>query len=314
MSEVKSQEPETGVVASRRELVALARERLESPRGRAARVKTQFGGARASRFHGRGMEFSEVRAYQAGDDVRSIDWRVTARTGRPHSKLFEEERERPVWIVVDLGPSMRFGTRDAFKSVAAARAAAVLAWEAHGEGERVGGIVLAPGSTVELPPARTRRHLLRFLDVLATGTAVEGEALADDLESQLRWLAPRVRSGSRVVVVSDFYAHDEALALALRVLARRAEVTLVHVFDPLESTPPPAGRYRVSDGREVRSVASGRGSAWQQAITREFDARKDALDEMARRHRMQLVSLRTDDAPAAALAAARGHIAKAGAA
>jgi len=314
VSEPKSTSLGAGVVATRRELVALASEQPLSPRGRAARVKTQFGGARASRFHGRGMEFSEVRAYQPGDDVRSIDWRVTARTGRPHSKLFQEERERPVWLVVDLGPSMRFGTRDAFKSVAAARVAAVLGWEAHAEGERVGGIVLAPGSSVELPPARTRRHLLRFLDVLAAGTAAPGESLADDLESQLRWLAPRVRGGSRVVVVSDFYAYDEALDLALRVLARRAEVTLVHVFDPLECTPPPAGRYRVSDGREIRSVTSGRGSAWQQAITREFEARSHALAELSRRHRMQLVSLRTDDAPAAALAVARGRIARAGAA
>jgi uncharacterized protein (DUF58 family) len=314
VSDANPKHSEAGIVATRRELVALARERLESPRGRAVRVKTQFGGTRASRFHGRGMEFSEVRAYQAGDDVRAIDWRVTARTGRPHSKLFEEERERPVWLVVDLGPSMRFGTRTAFKSVAAARAAAVLAWQAHGDGERVGGVVLAPGSTVELPPARTRRHLLRFLDVLATGTAVGGDAPADDLEAQLRWLAPRAKAGSRVVVVSDFYALDEALELALRVLARRAEVTLVHVFDPLESTPPPAGRYRVSDGREVRSVASGRGSAWQHAITHEFEARSQALAELARRHRMELVSLRTDDAPGAAIAAARGRTTQAGAA
>ncbi len=246
-----------------------------------------------------------MRAYQAGDDVRSIDWRVTARTGRPHSKLFEEERERPVWLVVDLGPSMRFGTRGAFKSVVAARAAAVLAWEAHGEGERVGGIVVAPGSTVELPPARTRRHLLRFLDVLATGTSAQSDVPADDLESQLRWLAPRVRAGGRVVVVSDFYAHDEALALALRVLARRCEVTLVQVYDALESTPPPPGRYRVSDGREIRSVTSGRGGAWQQAIAREFEARSEALRELARRQRMDLVPLRTDEAPALVLGAAR---------
>jgi uncharacterized protein (DUF58 family) len=251
------------------------------------------------------MEFAEVRAYQAGDDVRTIDWRVTARTGRPHSKLFEEERERPVWMVVDLGPSMRFGTRGAFKSVAAARAAAVLAWEAHGDGERVGGIVIAPGSTVELPPARTRRHLLRFLDVLATGTAAEGETTADDLESQLRWLASRVRAGRRVVIVSDFYAHDEALALAVRVLARRCEVTLVHVYDALESTPPPPGRYRVSDGREIRSVTSGRGGAWQQTIARDFEARSEALRELTRRQRMELIPLRTDEAPSQVLGAAR---------
>jgi uncharacterized protein (DUF58 family) len=308
VSDANSPRSQAGVVATRRELVALGRERLESPRGRAARVATQFGGPRASRFRGRGMEFSEVRAYQAGDDVRSIDWRVTARTGRPHSKLFEEERERPVWLVVDLGPSMRFGTRGAFKSVVAARAAAVLAWEAHNEGERVGGIVVAPGSTVELPPARTRRHLLRFLDVLATGTSAQSEVPADDLESQLRWLAPRVRSGGRVVVVSDFYSHDEALALALRVLARRCEVSLVHVYDALEATPPPAGRYRVSDGREIRSVTSGRGGAWQQAIAHEFEARSAALRELSRRQRIELLPLRTDEAPALVFGAARRRV------
>ncbi len=301
-----------GIVATRSELLALGGVRLAAPVRRTRRVATRFAGARASRFHGSGMEFSEVRAYQPGDDVRSIDWRVTARTGRPHSKLFDEERERPVWLVVDLGPTMRFGTRGAFKSVAAARAAALLAWEAHDEGERVGGIITTAGSTVDLPPGRTRQSLLRFLDALAQGTSATGDGAGDGLEPQLRWLAPRVRSGSRVVVASDFYAYDEALALALRVLARRSRVTLVHVFDPVESTPPPAGRYRVSDGREMRTVASGRGSAWQRAIARPFEARSRALRGLARRDGMELVSLRTDAAPAAVLSNARGPAASAG--
>jgi uncharacterized protein (DUF58 family) len=207
---------------------------------------------------------------------------------------------------------MRFGTRGAFKSVAAARAAALLAWEAHDEGERVGGIITTAGFTFDLPPGRTRQSLLRFLDALAQGTGAAVEGSGDSLESQLRWLAPRVRSGSRVVVVSDFYALDEALALALRVLARRCGVTLVHVFDPVESTPPPAGRYRVSDGRDSRTVASGRGSAWQRAITRPFEVRSRALRELARRDGMGLVSLRTDDAPASVLSNARGPAVSAG--
>lgn len=314
MSDAQLVHSRTGVVATRQELVALGREQLESPRARAARVASRLGGTRASRFRGRGMEFAEVRAYQAGDDVRTIDWRVTARTGRPHSKLFEEERERPVWLVVALGPSMRFGTRGAFKSVAAARAAAVLAWHAHGEGERVGGVVIAPGSTVELPPARARRHLLRFLDVIASGTAAQDEAPADDLGTQLRWLTSRVRSGGRVVVVSDFYTYDETQELALRVLARRCEVTLVHVFDAIEATPPPPGRYRVSDGHEIRSVTSGRNGVWQHAIARTFETRREALRALAHRNRMELVSLRTDEAPAHALGPARMRAASAGAA
>jgi uncharacterized protein (DUF58 family) len=306
--------PPAGIVASRDELVALGYERLKAPRRRAARVSTPEAGGRASRFRGRGMEFSEVRAYQPGDDVRSIDWRVTARTGRPHSKLFEEERERPVWLLVDLGASMRFGTRAAFKSVAAARAAAVLAWEAHREGERVGASVAAPGETTLLPPGRTRRQLLHLLGVVAAGTAVTGDAPSEPLEAQLQRLAPRLRAGSRVALVSDFYAYGEALAASLRGVAQRCDVTLVHVFDPIESTPPPAGRYRVSDGREVRTVASGRAGEWQRMIAREFEVRGRALQELAGRYRMQLVPLRTDEPPARSLSTARGPVARIGAA
>ncbi len=292
--------PMPGIVATRAELVALGYEPLAAVRRRAGRVATQAAGLRASRFRGRGMEFAEVRAYQPGDDVRSIDWRVTARTGRPHSKLFEEERERPIWLLVDLGESMRFGTRSAFKSVVAARAAALLAWHAHAEGERVGGSIVAPGSRAELPPGRTRRQLLRFLDALAAGTAASGAAPSPTLESQLERLAPRLRSGSRVALVSDFYALGDGLKLGLRMLARRCDVTLVHVCDPIECTPPPVGRYRVSDGREIRTIASGRNSAWQRAIAREFDARRSALEELAQGCRMQRVELRTNDSPARA--------------
>jgi len=302
-----STEAKPGIVATRAELVALGYEKLAAPRRRAIRVATREAGGRSSRFRGRGMEFSEVRAYQPGDDVRSIDWRVTARTGRAHSKLFEEERERPVWLLVDLGPSMRFGTRAAFKSVAAARAAALLAWQAHREGERVGASVAAPGAWTQLPPGRTRRQLLHLLGVLADGTAADVELPAETLEAQLRGLEPRLRSGSRVVLVSDFYGWGEALSLALGRLAQRCDVTLVHVYDPLEAAPPPAGRYRVSDGREIRSISSGRDGAWQRCIARDFEARSRELQELARRCRIELIAVRTDDPPASHWSPARAN-------
>ena len=120
------------------------------------------GGGYVSPYRGRGMEFEEVRAYQPGDDIRNMDWRVTARTGRPHTKLFREERERPVLFLVDLGPSMAFGTRVAFKSVVAARAAALLAWAARDNGDRIGGIVFAGKRHRELRPAARERGMLPF--------------------------------------------------------------------------------------------------------------------------------------------------------
>lgn len=108
------------------------------------KVRThQFGGHRSA-FRGRGMEFDEVRAYQPGDDIRTIDWRVTARTGRTHTKLFQEERERPVLLLSDARRAMRFGTRDCFKSVLSARVTALLTWVALAGNDRVGGVTLSP--------------------------------------------------------------------------------------------------------------------------------------------------------------------------
>ena len=288
-----------GVVATRSELVALARQGARTRREPVRRSAARLAGAQPSPFHGRGMEFTEVRGYQPGDDVRFIDWRATARTGRVHTKLFAEERERPVWLVADLGHSMRFGTRGAFKAVVAARAAAQLAWDAHGVGASVGGIVGSPGVCVELPPGRTLRHVLRLLDVLAAGTEVDGEATPEFLSRELGWLQQRMRTGSRVAVISDFYGLDERLMATLRTLAQRCELLLVWVIDALESEPPPAGRYRVSDGWETRSVESGRGGAWQRGLVKEFEERRRRLDELARRSRIGLVALRTDeDVPA----------------
>jgi uncharacterized protein (DUF58 family) len=294
----------SGVTASRDELIALGRSAGARGGSGGRRVATSLAGANASRSCGPGLEFAEVRAYQPGDDVRAIDWRVTARTGRVHSKLFEAERERPVWFVVDLGATMQFATRGVFKSVAAARVAALLAWRAHQDGERVGGIVVSPHVAVEFPLGRTRAHLLRFLDAIADATASAVE-MRDTvrLESELRWLRERARTGSRVVVVSDFYGLGVTLSAQLASLARRCELTLVRIYDPLEATPPPPGRYRVSDGSGTATLVAKRSRSWREAYAAEFAERGRLLHELATSHRSALVSLRTDEPTTAILAA-----------
>ena len=137
-----------------------------APRGLV--LATRAGG-HLSRFRGRGMEFDESRRYQPGDDPRHMDWRVTARAGAPHVKLFREERERPVWLLVDLGPSMRFGTRVAFKSAVAAQAAALLGWAAVERGDRVGGLIFDETRRLERRPAARSSGLLPLLEGLAAG-------------------------------------------------------------------------------------------------------------------------------------------------
>ena len=132
------------------------------------RVNSLQTGAYVSRFRGRGMEFDESRPYQPGDDPRSIDWRVTARSTTAYTKLFREERERPVFIAVDLRSSMHFATRGCFKSVSASRAAALLSWAAHHRGDRLGGLVFGDTTHRELKPRLGRQAALRFVHELAT--------------------------------------------------------------------------------------------------------------------------------------------------
>jgi uncharacterized protein (DUF58 family) len=286
----------TGLTVSRDELIALGRRVGGSPDASGRRVATPLASGSVSRFYGTGLEFAEVRAYQPGDDVRAIDWRVTARTGRAHSKLFEVERERPVWLVADLGASMRFATRGVFKSVAAARAAALLAWRAHHAGERVGGIVTSPGASVEIPLGRTRAHLLRLLDALATATRLPAQARGDaPLAHELGWLREHARTGSQVVVASDFYGLDDAVSALLAALARRCEVLLVWVYDRLEAEAPPPGRYRVCDGSRTQTLVARRGRSWRAAYAAAFTEREQRLRELASRHRAALSPLRTDE-------------------
>jgi len=293
----------TGVFASPAELVQMRHAARGLDLGPAVRVETPLAGPYLSPFRGRGLDFDEVRAYQAGDDVRQIDWRVTARTGRVHSKIFHEEHDRPLWLLLDSGPSMRFGTRRAFKSVAAARAAALLAWSAQLGGDRVGGVVRSTERVSELPPASGEDSLMGLFGAISRATSASDEGGAPSTLDCLGRLRERARSGSRVFVLSDFYGFDDAWRLPLSDLGRRCDTTCVLVYDALEAVPPPAGRYRVSDGSGVHAIASG-GRGWRRAYSEPFDTRREALRDFCQSHRIQLLSLRTDDDPALSLAAA----------
>jgi uncharacterized protein (DUF58 family) len=291
----------SGVVASLADLVdmRLAARRLQDPAARAS-IAGLAGPYRAA-LVGNGMDFEEVRIYQPGDDVRSIDWRVTARTGRPHSKVYREEKERPVWIYTDLGPSMRFGTRRAFKSVAAARAAALAAWSARRAGDRVGALVHAAGGVRLFKPRSQEESLFQLLSALARGTADAGDHPSESQNECLARLCETVRSGARLILISDFADLDDTGRTHLVRLARRAAVTCVLVYDATEVEPPPSGRYRVSDGEDVISMDTG-GERWRKAYCEHFLARFHSLHAFCARHRIGLAPLQTDDDPAEVLA------------
>jgi uncharacterized protein (DUF58 family) len=289
-----------GTATDLQSLLALRQESRHLHIALRGKVLATRSGGHLSRFRGRGMEFDESRIYQPGDDPRNMDWRVTARAGRPHVKLFREERERPVWLLTDLGPGMRFGTRVAFKSVIAAQAAALLAWAAADQGDRVGGLVFDESRNYEGRPAARTRGLLPLLNALAElsqppaeKTALNGGGYAS-LNAAAEQLTRLVRPGSLVFLLSDFadLARQQEPTWLGR-LGAGSEVVLVRIFDPLEALPPPPGRYPVTDGRR-RGLLDTRQAARRERWQRRFADLSERLADLSLGHHAHLIELRTD--------------------
>ncbi|BAL22715.1 DUF58 domain-containing protein [Azoarcus sp. KH32C] len=289
------------VAPSQHDLIAL-RARAAALRTLAAAARGPRGGVHRGTTPGRGLDFAEVRPYQAGDDLRNVDWRHTARCGRPFTKLFHEEREQPVRLFVDLGATMRFGTRRMFKSVAAAKVAALLAWTTVDAGDRIGGVI-HDGRTYHDLPARAREHsALGFIHRLVT-SAADAEIARNPASfgAALQAFARGVRPGTCAVVLSDFQALDTTGEHVLHTLRTATRITLVHVFDALESTPPPPGIYRIATPNAECSLDL-RDDAARAAYGAPFRARSERLAALSRHLGATLLPLATDDDPLSALA------------
>jgi uncharacterized protein (DUF58 family) len=292
------------VNVSVRQLVALQEQARALPL-KPGRIRSLSSGGYVSAFKGRGMEFDEVRPYQPGDDVRCLDWRVTARRGKPHTKLFREERERAVLLWTDFRAPMFFATRGEFKSVHAARLAALVAWSALQHGDRLGGLVFNESRHHELRPLRNSRAVLRVIERLVEyshysgatpSNGVAGESAGHAL-ARLRRVA---HPGSLVVLISDFRHLDDAADAHLMQLARHNEVVLAFVHDALEAALPAAGRYRIGDGR--RDLLVDGGNAGQRAdYAAHFAQRRERLEGWSRRFGARLVDCPTHEEPLAVL-------------
>jgi len=227
-------------------------------------VKTNRVGGFRSRFKGRGMDFDEVRMYQIGDDIRNIDWKVTARTGEAHTKLFKEERERPVFVILDHMPNMFFGTAKAFKSVIASHIAGQLMWHTLGNGDRFGALLYGDEAHFEMKPSGNRRNCMRLLNRIVENyqrtldacfvdqpahpdqiVATEPKNQLKDTLKRLRYLA---KPGSLIHIVSDFSQFDDSCERQLSKISQHADVHCILVSDPIESQLPPEGLYGITDG------------------------------------------------------------------
>ncbi len=276
------------------------------------RVRSLQTGAYVSHFRGRGMEFDESRPYQPGDDPRSIDWRVTARSTTAYTKLFREERERPVLVMVDLRSNMHFATRGCFKSVNASRAAALLSWAAHHRGDRLGGLIFGDTVHRELKPRLGRQAALRFLHELAEHADWERRNATDATDREgpftlaMASLRRVARPGSLVVILSDFLGINRAAQSYLSSVARHNEVLAVVLSDPLERELPPPGRYRlVRDDDEL--AIDTHAEAARRDYRDAFETRFHELDRFCQRYGIHLMPLSTDDDPVSALQTALGR-------
>ncbi len=204
------------------------------------------GGDSVSNRLGRGLDFAEVREYQPGDDVRMIDWKVTARSGRAHTKLFVEERERPVLLVVDFRNGMRIGTQGMYKSVLAARLAALLGWCAVAGRDRVGGFVFTDEWHAEVRPTMGRRGLMSLFRAIVQGQKQVPVQSSNQFSDMLKKLARGAHGGSTVVLLSDFQDFNDSATKALGGVLHSLDMVAVHIVDPLDHTLPVGGHFAMT--------------------------------------------------------------------
>lgn len=210
-------------------------------------------GRRASHVRGRGLDFEELRSYVAGDDVRSIDWRVTARMRKPYVRVYSEERDRPTMLVVDQRINMFFGSRRAMKSVTAAEAAMLCAWRILGSGDRVGGFVIGDDGIGEIKPHRSRNAVIALADRIAEknrglNAAYAGAPVSGRLDEVLGHVAALAHHDHLIVLITDFDGHGAATRELLLQLASSNDVICLLVYDPFLIDLPKAGDIVVSGG------------------------------------------------------------------
>jgi uncharacterized protein (DUF58 family) len=274
------------------ELLDLRRQTNFNDLNSKSKVVSSSIGGHSSLFKGRGLDFSEFREYVPGDDIRTIDWRVTARRGKAHTKIFIEERERSVYIIVDINSYMEFGTRRTFKSVQAARIAALIAWTANSLKDKTGAILFGQHQDgVQFLTARSsRKSIWEMLKILCSKTTINKEV---KIEEALQVARKRIPSGSSIFIISDFFNLSEEFEKSLGVLSLKCDVTLIKVNDPADKKLPASERIKFSNDFGVSSevdTCDSLGSDRYQKMWAESDL---TLSELVQKFRIKLKKIST---------------------
>lgn len=290
-------DPNSGVEVNLKELIALQVFARELMLPLTMPLKNHWVGGHISSMRGRGMDFEEVRVYSPGDDVRTMDWRVTARTNTPHVKVYHEERERPVFLVVDCSSTMHFGTKVAFKSVIAAKMAALLAWATDFSGDRIGAVLFSEKEEINFKPTSRANGVLPILSGLtklsqqAQGDG-GGVVTMDKVLARLRRVAP---TGSIIFILSDFAHFDDAIVQQIKHLTLRHQLIAGFVYDPLEAELPNIGVCQFTNGNE-NLVLNSASQDTRHRYQEQFYVRMDEVREIITRSGQSFFQIATNQA------------------
>lgn len=260
-------------------------------------AKSILAGKNVSKLRGRGLNFEELRHYRPGDDIRAMDWKTTRRVGKPHIKVYTEERERNVYLVIDQRNCMFFGSKKKMKSVVAAELCALLAWQVTHSGDRVGAVIYNDTDIRVLPARRGRQHVTRVLSevvrmnhlLAATECRVP---VKESVNMAMRKVANVVANNSMVILVGDSHGWDGSATNAIKRIRQHSEVIACNVMDPLEKEIPKMPHMVVSDGA-LQIQFSSDDEAIQARYRVDINSQLDSYDRMAKKYRIPFLSVDT---------------------
>lgn len=271
-------------------------------------VRSILSGRHASRLRGRGLNFEELRHYRPGDDIRTMDWKVTNRTGKPHVRVYTEERERQVYLFVDQRISMYFGSQRAMKSAVAAEIAALAAWRVLGVGDRVGALIFDDQDCYPFTPRRSREAVLNIFRRLETSNAALAtgcHANAEQFNIAFDALLRQVTHDALVIYIGDGFGWDERSDEMLKRLSLNNDVIAINVFDPAEIELPAINDLVVSDG-EMQIMVSGTHQELQARFEKSYLNHVEHMREALQRFGLPLIEIDTVDDPLQQLLRALG--------
>jgi len=260
------------------------------------KASSAISGLHDSRFRGRGMDYQESRVYQAGDDIRNMDWLVTARTGTPHTKLFQEERERPIHIIMDNNTSMAFGTRNEFKSVTAAKAGSLLAWAAVKNGDRVGVMSYGKKGIHHEKPVGGKRGMMRLIAHLVQADSIDTSKDSQKtlLQDALKRLRTIIRPGSLVIIISDFYHLGGEVKRHLMQLNKHNDILALFITDKFEISTPLPAVYGIDNGQDS-VVFNAKKSSDVKKMHQRQNSHLDMIFENIQKSGVPVIPIMTDD-------------------